>query len=255
MRSVGPNPCCPNLGRALGLAISAASSKFVNQLPLGCSALAKGGGAGEHVEQEEGRLLHKMAGMANTLGLGLFRTGGDCPLTSELLTSHLDCDLWIQFPIQERALGWVKPGWPEETKREHHLQGPGEGRMEPKGHGLHLYLLTALLAQERSCPRWPGRSTRSRCEHYKGAEKYVLIARAVPQQVGQWPLTTVSALLLEELGKVQVTIWQSSMGRVPTRLNWLNQVLCEGSSSPELWYLVYCLGINEDWMTTWYFVC
>ena len=118
MRSVGPNPCCPNLGRALGLAISAASSKFVNQLPLGCSALAKGGGAGEHIEQEEGRLLHKMAGMANTLGLGLFRTGGDCPLTSELLTSHLDCDLWIQFPTQERALGWVRPGWPEERVKE-----------------------------------------------------------------------------------------------------------------------------------------
>ena len=46
----------------------------------------------------------KIAGMRNTPGLSLFRTGGDRPLTSELVPSHLECDLAFQSPNPERAL-------------------------------------------------------------------------------------------------------------------------------------------------------
>jgi len=237
-----PKPCCPNLGRALGLAISAASSKFVNQLLLGCSALAKGGGGGAY-RTGGGETPSQNSKHSKHSGVWSFRTGGDRPFTSELVTSHLGCGLWIQFPIQERALDWLRPGWPEETdkegtEREHHLQGPGVGRREPKGHGLHLYLLTALLAQEQSCPRWPGRSTRSTCEHYKGAEKYVLTARAVPQQ-SRRPLTTVSALLLEELGKVQVTIWQSSNGEGSYEIKLAEPGTLWGLF--QSWALIFCM--------------
>ena len=87
-----PKPCCPNLGRALGLAISAASSMFVNQLLLGCSAFATGGGGGAY-RTGGGETPSQNSKHSKHSGVWSFRTGGDRPFTSELVTSHLGCGL------------------------------------------------------------------------------------------------------------------------------------------------------------------
>lgn len=89
-----PNPYCLHLGTVLGPPSFDVSNKSIDQLPLGHSAVAKGGR--RHVEQGEKKSLHKYS-VCSEPEVTL-------TLTLELVTSHLECGLPYQSPKQERAL-------------------------------------------------------------------------------------------------------------------------------------------------------
>lgn len=87
----------------------------------------------------KGGPFRKMAGITDTLGLGLFRTEGDCFLTSDLVTSlGMRPPIPIPKPGESRGLNEACLTRRERLELGTSPTGPGEGRREARGHNLQL---------------------------------------------------------------------------------------------------------------------